>query len=328
MEKSMKAVLCVRHGGPEVLELRDIPDPVAGKGEVVVKIAAAALNFFDTLIIAGKYQYKPELPFSPAAEFSGTVEAVGEGVTGFKPGDRVCGNLPTGAAREKISVPARALIHVPEALELEKAAGLIITYGTTIHALKDRAKLKAGETLAVLGASGGVGLAAIELGKVIGAKVIACASSPEKLDFAKQHGADEVVDYSKEDLKERLKELTGGKGVDVIYDPVGGPYAEPALRSIAWEGRYLVIGFAAGEIPKIPLNLALLKGCDIVGVFWGDFARRNPEANKKHLDEIVQLASEGRLSAHLDARYKFDKAIDAFQAIAQRKVKGKIVLVP
>jgi NADPH2:quinone reductase len=324
----MKAVLCVRHGGPEALEIRDIPDPVAGKGEVVVKVAAASLNFFDTLIIQNKYQYKPELPFSPCAEFSGTVESVGEGVSGFKPGDRVCGNLPTGAAREKIAVPARALIHVPQGLELEKAAGLIITYGTTIHALKDRAKLKAGETLAVLGASGGVGLAAIELGKVIGAKVIAAASSPEKLEFAKKHGADEVIDYSKEDLKERLKELTGGKGVDVIYDPVGGPYAEPALRSIAWEGRYLVIGFAAGDIPKIPLNLALLKGCDIVGVFWGDYARRNPEGNKKHLDEIVKLAAEGKLSAHLDARYKFDNAVEAFHAIAQRKVKGKIVLVP
>jgi len=324
----MKAVLCVRHGGPEALEIRDIPEPTAGKGEVVVKIAAASLNFFDTLIIANKYQYKPELPFSPCAEFSGIVESVGEGVTGFKPGDRVCGNLPTGAAREKIAVPERALIHVPQDLELEKAAGLIITYGTTIHALKDRAKLKAGETLAVLGASGGVGLAAIELGKVIGAKVIAAASSPEKLEFAKQHGADEVIDYSKEDLKERLKELTGGKGPNVIYDPVGGPYAEQALRSIAWEGRFLVIGFAAGEIPKIPLNLALLKGCDIVGVFWGDYARRNPEGNKKHLDEIVRLAAEGKLSAHLDARHKFDNAVEAFHAIAQRKVKGKIVLVP
>ncbi|MCW5682565.1 MAG: NADPH:quinone oxidoreductase family protein [Xanthobacteraceae bacterium] len=324
----MKAVLCVRYGGPEALEIRDIPEPVAGKGEVVVKIAAAALNFFDTLIIQGKYQYKPDMPFSPASEFSGTVESVGEGVTGFKPGDRVIGNIPTGAAREKIAVPARALISVPDGLELEKGAGLIVTYGTTIHALKDRAKLKPGETLAVLGASGGVGLAAVELGKVLGAKVIACASSPEKLAFAKQHGADELIDYSKEDLKERLKTLTNGKGVDVIYDPVGGDFAEAALRSIAWEGRFLVIGFAAGEIPKIPLNLALLKGCDIVGVFWGAFAQRNPEANRQHISDIAKWTSEGKLSAHLDAKYKLDDAVEAFRAIAQRKVKGKIVLVP
>lgn len=324
----MKAVLCTRLGGPEALEIRDIPEPTAGKGEVVVKVAAAALNFFDTLIIQGKYQYKPELPFSPASEFSGTVESVGEGVTSFKPGDRVIGNIPTGAAREKIAVSEKVLIGVPDGLELEKGAGLIVTYGTTIHALKDRAKLKAGETLAVLGASGGVGLAAVELGKIIGAKVIACASSPEKLQFAKEHGADELIDYSKEDLKERLKALTGGKGVDVIYDPVGGDFAEAALRSIAWEGRFLVIGFAAGEIPKIPLNLALLKGCDIVGVFWGAFAQRNPEANRKHIADIAKWASEGKLSAHLDARYKFDDAIAAFTAISQRKVKGKIVLVP
>jgi NADPH2:quinone reductase len=327
-ERSMKAVLCTRLGGPEALEIRDIPEPVAGKGEVVVKVAAAALNFFDTLIIQGKYQYKPDLPFSPASEFAGTVETVGEGVTGFKAGDRVIGNIPTGAAREKIAVPARALIPVPDGLELEKGAGLIVTYGTTIHALKDRAKLKAGETLAVLGASGGVGLAAVELGKVMGAKVIACASSKEKLDFARAHGADEVIDYSTEDLKERLKVLTNGKGADVIYDPVGGAFSEQALRSIAWEGRFLVIGFAAGEIPKIPLNLALLKGCDIVGVFWGDYARRNPEANRDQIAEVARLASEGKLSAHLDARYKFDQAVEAFTAIAQRKVKGKIVLVP
>ena len=324
----MKAVLCVRYGGPEALEIRDIPEPVAGKGEVVVKIAAAALNFFDTLIIQGKYQYKPDMPFSPASEFSGTVESVGEGVTGFKPGDRVIGNIPTGAAREKIAVPARALISVPDGLELEKGAGLIVTYGTTIHALKDRAKLKPGETLAVLGASGGVGLAAVELGKVLGAKVIACASSPEKLAFAKQHGADELIDYSKEDLKERLKTLTNGKGVDVIYDPVGGDFAEAALRSIAWEGRFLVIGFAAGEIPKIPLNPALAEGREIVGGFWGAFAQRNPEANRQHISDIAKWTSEGKLSAHLDAKYKLDDAVEAFRAIAQRKVKGKIVLVP
>jgi len=325
---SMKAVLCRRPGPPETLELADLPDPVPGKGEVVVDVAAAALNFFDTLIIAGKYQYKPEFPFSPAAEFSGTVSALGPGVGGFKIGDKVCGYSGHGAAREKLAISAERLVPVPPTLDLDRAAGLFVTYGTTIHALQDRAKIKPGETLAVLGAAGGTGLAAIELGKIFGARVIACASSKEKLEFCREHGADEVIDYSKEDLKERLRELTGGKGADVVYDPVGGPYAEPALRSTAWEGRFLVIGFAAGEIPKIPLNLALLKGCEIVGVFWGEFIRRDPARLRAQIKELLNWVHGGRLSAHVDAVYPFERAAEAFAAIGTRKVKGKVLLKP
>ena len=324
----MKAVLCRRVGPPEALEVADLPDPVPAKGEVVVDIAAAALNFFDTLMIAGKYQLKPEFPFSPAAEFSGTVSAVGPGVSGFKVGDKVCGHTGFGAAREKLAISTARLVPIPPTLDLDRAAGLIVTYGTAIHALRERAKLKPGETLAVLGAAGGTGLAAVEIGKILGARVIACASSKDKLEFCRKHGADEVVDYGKEDLKERLRELTGGKGADVIYDPVGGPYAEPALRATAWEGRYLVIGFAAGEIPKIPLNLPLLKGYDIVGVFWGEASRRNPERLRAEIKDLLAWASEGRLSAHVDAIYPFERAAEAFAAIGARKIKGKVLLKP
>ena len=324
----MKALLCLRYGPPEALEIKDIPEPKAAPGEVVVEVAAAALNFFDTLVIAGKYQAKPEFPFSPAAEFAGTVVALGEGVKGFRPGDKVAGTVGFGAARQQIAAPAAQLIHVPEGLALDKAAGLFVTYGTTMHALKDRAKLQAGETLAVLGATGGVGLAAVELGKEMGAQVIACASSAEKLEFARAHGAVEVIDYSKEDLKERLRALTNGKGVDVIYDPVGGAYAEAAVRALAWQGRFLVIGFAAGEIPKIPLNLLLLKECDLLGVFWGEFVRRRPEKQKANMQEILSLARAGKISAHVDAVYPLERAAEALNALATRKVKGKIVLKP
>src|SRR6202163_1550510 len=325
---SMKAVLCRRAGPPESLELADLPDPVPAKGEVVVDIAAAALNFFDTLIIAGKYQYKPEFPFSPAAEFSGTVSAVGPGVSGFKVGDKVCGYSGHGAAREKLAISTERLVLMPPTLDLDRAAGLFVTYGTTIHALQDRAQIKPGETLAVLGAAGGTGLAAIELGKIFGARVIACASSPDKLEFCRKHGADEVIDYSKEDLKERLRELTGGKGADVVYDPVGGPYAEPALRSTAWEGRFLVIGFAAGEIPKIPLNLALLKGCDIRGVFWGHWARLNPEKNRANLEKLVKWTAEGKISSHVDRTFPLAQTADALKVLAGRKAMGKVILHP
>ena len=324
----MKALLCLRHGPPEAMEIKDIPEPTAGRGEVVVAVAAAALNFFDTLVIAGRYQVKPEFPFSPAAEFAGTVTAVGEGVTRFKPGERVCGNIGFGAAREKVAVREAQLLRVPDGFPLEKAAGLFVTYGTTIHALKDRAKLKAGESLAVLGASGGAGLAAVELGKAMGARVIACASSADKLEFSRAHGAAEVIDYSNEDLKERLRALTGGKGVDVIYDPVGGPYTEAALRAIAWGGRFLVIGFAAGDIPKIPLNLLLFKACDLLGVYWGEFIRRAPEMHRANMAEILALARDGKISAHVDAVYPLERAAEAFHAIAERKVKGKVVLKP
>jgi NADPH2:quinone reductase len=324
----MKALLCSRLGGPDDLEIGDLPDPAPGPGEAVVKVHAAALNFFDTLIIAGKYQTKPALPFSPAAEFAGTVEAVGAGVTALKPGDRVMGYLGYGAARQRVVAKAEQLIAIPAGVDFDHAAGLCVTYGTTLHALKDRAHLKRGETLAVLGASGGVGLAAVELGKVMGARVIACASSPEKIAFARKHGADDGVDYSKDDLKESLRKLTGGNGVDVIYDPVGGPYAEPALRAIAWQGRFLVVGFAAGEIPKIPLNLMLLKGCDVLGVFWGSFVQREIEGHRANTRQLLEWTAAGKLSSHVHAAYPLADAAAALKAIASRQVMGKVILHP
>jgi NADPH2:quinone reductase len=324
----MKAVLCSRFGGPDDLEIRDIPPPVAGAGEAVVAVRAAALNFFDTLLIAGKYQLKPPFPFSPASEFAGVVDSVGSSVTGFAPGDRVVGSMGSGAARERVAVKVERLVQLPDRLDFDRAAGLTVTYGTTVHALKDRAQLKPGETLAVLGAAGGTGLAAIELGKLMGARVIACASSADKLAFARRHGADETVNYREEDLKEALRRVTDGRGVDVIYDPVGGAYAEAAIRSIAWAGRFLVIGFAAGEIPKLPLNLVLLKGCDVRGVFWGQFTERYPEKHRANMAELVQWCADGKLSAHVHAVYPLEQIADALKELADRKAMGKILLRP
>jgi NADPH:quinone reductase len=324
----MKAMLCTRFGGPDDLEFSDLPDPAPASGEVVVAIKAAALNFFDTLIIAGKYQVKPPFPFSPASEFAGVIESVGAGVTGLGVGDRVLGYGGFGAAREKIALSAQRVVKIPDSLDFDRAAGITVIYGTTLHALKDRAKLKSGETLAVLGASGGTGLAAIEIGKLTGARVIACASSDGKLAFCRERGADEVINYANEDVKEGLRRVTGGKGVDVIYDPVGGSYAEAALRSIAWGGRFLVIGFAAGEIPKIPLNLALLKGCDIVGVFWGAFIERDPMGHQANMAELVRWADAGKISAHVHAVYPLKDTPAALKAIADRKVMGKVILHP
>jgi NADPH2:quinone reductase len=324
----MKAVLCRKFCSPDELEFADLPEPVAGPGEAVVRIKAAALNFFDTLIIAGKYQYRPPFPFSPAAEFSGVVDSVGAGVADIAPGDRVMGNIGWGAARQAVAVPADALVKIPDGLDFDRAAGLTVTYGTTLYALRLRAELKPGETLAVLGASGGTGLATVEIGKVMGARVIACASSDEKLEFARTHGAAETVNYAAEDLRAALKRLGGEHGIDVIYDPVGGPYAEPAVRSMAWGGRYLVIGFAAGEIPKLPLNLVLLKNCDIRGVAWGAWVKREPQAQRELMKDIVAWAAAGKLSAHVHASYPLTDIAAALKAIADRKVMGKIVLYP
>jgi NADPH:quinone reductase len=324
----MKAVLCRKFCTPDELELADLPEPTAGPGEAVVRIKSAALNFFDTLIIAGKYQHKPPFPFSPAAEFSGVVESVGAGVSDVAPGDRVMGNTGWGAAREAVAVPANILVKVPDGLDFDRAAGLTVTYGTTLYALRVRAELKAGETLVVLGASGGTGLATVEIGKVMGARVIACASSDEKLAFAHAHGAAETVNYASEDLRAALKRLGGEHGVDVIYDPVGGPYAEPAVRSMAWNGRYLVVGFAAGEIPKLPLNLVLLKNCDIRGVAWGAWVQREPQAQRELMKDIVNWAAAGKLSAHVHATYPLADIASALKAIADRKVMGKVVLHP
>jgi NADPH2:quinone reductase len=324
----MKALLCTRYGTPDDLEYADIADPAPGPGEAVVRIAAAALNFFDTLIIAGKYQTKPPMPFSPAAEFAGTVESLGAGVASLKIGDRVLGYAGYGAARERIAIKADRLVRIPDSLDFDRAAGLCVTYGTSLYALKDRARLAQGETLAVLGASGGVGLASIELGKLMGARVIACASLAEKLAFARQHGADECIDYSKDDLKDALRRVTGGRGPDVVYDPVGGAYAEAALRAIAWLGRFLVVGFAAGEIPKLPLNLVLLRGCDVLGVFWGSWIERDPAGHRANTEQLLAWAEAGKLSSHVHSVYPLSEAAAALKAIAARKVLGKVILRP
>ena len=324
----MKAVLCTRFGGPDDLELADLPAPEPGGGEVTVAVKAAALNFFDTLIIAGKYQMKPAFPFSPAAEFAGVVDRVGAGVTAFKPGDRVAASMGYGAARECVVIAANRLARVPDNVDFDRAAGLLITYGTTLHALKDRARLKAGETLAVLGASGGVGLAAVELGKQMGARVIACASSADKLALARQHGADAVINYAAEDLREALRRATDAKGPDVIYDPVGGPYSEPALRAIGWEGRFLVVGFAAGDIPKLPLNLVLLKNCDVRGVFWGAWSEREPEAHRANIAQLLTWCADGKLAVHIHRIFPLAQTAQALKAIAGRSVMGKVILRP
>jgi len=322
----MKALICQSLGPPENLKVMDVEPPLPAEGEVVVEVAYAALNFMDTLIIEGKYQLKPAPPFSPAGEFSGRVLALGAGVKGFAVGDRVMGSSGFGAAREQIAYPASRLAHVPDGLPLDKAAGLSIAYGTTLHALKQRAEMKRGEMLVVLGASGGVGLAAVEIGRVMGARVIACASSDDKLDFARRYGASETINYATEDLRARLKELTGGKGVDVVYDPVGGALTEPALRSLGWKGRFLVIGFASGEIPRPPLNLTLLKGCDIRGVYWGEFTAREPDANRDNMSQLLKWAESGELSVHIHAKYALEEHRKAFEAIARRQTLGKTLL--
>lgn len=322
----MKALLCKAFGPPESLVLEEVPSPTAGAGEVVVSIKAASVNFPDVLIIQNKYQFKPPLPFSPGSELAGVVKSVGPGVTGVKPGDKVIAFTTFGAFAEEVKTEAARLLPLPEGMSFEEGASFILTYGTTDHALRDRARMKAGEALLVLGAAGGVGVAAIELGKAMGARVIACASSDEKLAVCRQHGADDTINYASEDLRERIKVLTAGKGVDVIYDAVGGPYTEPAFRSIAWRGRHLVIGFAAGDIPKLPLNLALLKGASVVGVFWGDFTRREPQAFAESARQLGRWYREGRLKPHVSATFPLEKAADAIKLLASRQAKGKVVI--
>jgi NADPH:quinone reductase len=324
----VKAILCTRFGGPDDLALADLPDPVAGAGEVVVKIAAVGLNFFDTLIIAGKYQRKPPFPFSPGGEFTGVVESVGTGVTAFAPGDRVLGYTTFGAARERLAAAADDLVKLAADFDLVHAAALAITYGTAYHALNDRARLKPGETLAVLGAAGGVGLAAVEVGKIMDARVIACASTADKLAFARAHGADEMVNYTAEDLREALKRLGGEHGIDVIFDPVGGRYSEAALRAIAWQGRHLVVGFAAGEIPKLPLNLTLLKGCDVQGVYFGDWVRRDRAGFRAVVDRLAAWAAAGTLSCHIHRVYPLAEMPVALKALTQRQAMGKLIVQP
>jgi NADPH:quinone reductase len=322
----MKALVCEAYGPPETLKIVDLPDPVPGEGEALIDVRYASLNFFDLLVIENKYQAKPPLPFSPAAEFSGRIAALGPGAKGFKVGDRVLGYTGFGCARERIVAPVDRLLALPDGLAEDKAAGLSITYGTTLHALKQRADLQKGETLVVLGASGGVGLAAVELGALMGAKVIACASSDDKLEFVRRYGAAETINYATGDLRAELKRLSGGKGVDVVYDPVGGALTEAALRSLAWKGRLLVIGFASGEIPKPPLNLVLLKGCDVRGVFWGDFITREPEAHRANMSELLGYAASGAISAHVHAAYPLASFVEAMGTIARREALGKVLL--
>jgi NADPH2:quinone reductase len=322
----MKAVLCKQYGPPDSLALEELASPRAGPGEVVVSVKAASVNFPDVLIIQNKYQFKPPLPFSPGSELSGVVKEAGEGVSAYRPGDRVMAFTTYGAFAEEVKVDAARLLPIPGGMDFVAAAAFVLTYGTSDHALRDRGALQAGETLLVLGAAGGVGLAAVEIGKALGARVIACASSEEKLAVCREHGADAAVNYAAEDLRERVKALTDGRGVDVVYDPVGGPYSEPAFRSLAWRGRLLVVGFAAGEIPKLPLNLALLKGASIVGVFWGDFARREPRRFAESVHQLGHWYREGRLRPHVSQTLPLEKAAEALKLMAARQVKGKVVL--
>ncbi|MFC3458864.1 NADPH:quinone oxidoreductase family protein [Massilia haematophila] len=324
----MKAIVCKDWGPPDSLELQDLQDLVPDAGEVVVDVRAAGVNFPDVLTVQGKYQYRPELPFTPGNEFAGTVRAVGAGVNGLKPGDRVIGFTRVGAFAEQVRALAEVMMPMPPGMDFDIAAAITLTYGTSHHAVVDRAQLKAGETMLVLGAAGGVGLAAIEIGKALGARVIAAASSAEKLEVCRAHGADVLIDYTKEDLREALKAATGGRGPDVIYDPVGGPYSEPALRSIAWRGRHLVVGFAAGDIPKLPWNLMLLKGASVVGVFWGEFAKREPKANLAAMREMLGWMAEGKLKPLVSKRYPLGETAQALNDMAERKVTGKVVIVP
>ncbi len=324
----MKAVVCKAWGLPDTLVVEELPDPQPGPGQVALQIMAAGVNFPDVLIIQGKYQAKPELPFTPGSELSGVVSAVGEGVVSFKEGDKVIAFTNHGAFAQKIVVPAHSLMHMPPGMDFDTAAAITLTYGTSHHAVVDRAGLKAGETMLVLGAAGGVGLAAIEIGKALGARVIAAASTDEKLAVCRAHGADATINYSTEDLREAIKAATDGKGPDVIYDPVGGIYAEPAFRSIGWRGRYLVVGFANGEIPKLPLNLTLLKGASLVGVFWGEFAKREPKANMGAMRELMGWLAEGKIKPLISGRYALADTGKALGDMAARKVTGKVVIQP
>lgn len=323
----MKAVLCKELGMPDRLVVEDVPSPKPAQGQVVVSVKACGVNFPDTLIIQGKYQFKPELPFSPGGEVSGIVKEVGEGVTRVKPGDRVIAFNTWGGFAEEIAVDAERTIPMPAGMDFVPASAFVLTYGTSYHALKDRADLKAGETMLVLGAAGGVGLAAIQLGKTMGAKVIAAASNDAKLQVCRQNGADEVINYGTEDLRARIKSLTAGRGVDVVYDPVGGPYSEPALRDMAWNGRFLVVGFAAGDIPKVPLNLTLLKGCSIVGVFWGAFTRNEPERNRENNYDLMAMFAAAKVRPHIHATYPLERAAAALNEVLNKRVTGKVVLV-
>ncbi len=321
----MRAVVCSELGPVEQLRLGELPDPEPGPGEVVIDVHVAALNFPDTLIIEGKYQFRPEPPFSPGGEAAGVISAVGDGVE-WTVGTPVVAVHTQGAFAEKWLVPAAVTLPLPPGLTFEQAAGFTMTYGTSYYALKQRANLQAGETLLVLGAAGGVGSAAVELGKVMGVTVIAAVSTPDKAAFAQSLGADHTINYGAVDLRQAIKEITGGKGVDVVYDPVGGDLSEPAFRSIAWNGRFLVVGFAAGDIPSIPLNLPLLKGASIVGVFWGNWIRRDPDEAAENFRELYEMAAAGTIEPRISAVHEFENYADALRDLTSRSATGKVLL--
>lgn len=324
----MKAIVCKAWGMPDSLVVEELPELIAAPGHVVLDVKAAGVNFPDVLIIQGKYQFKPELPFTPGSEVAGVIREIGAGVSGFQVGDQVIAFASIGGFAQQLAVPAQALMPMPPGMDFDTAAAITLTYGTSYHAVVDRAALKSGETMLVLGAAGGVGLAAIEIGKALGARVIAAASSDEKLAVCREHGADAVINYSKEDLREAIKAATGGKGPDVIYDPVGGEYSEPAFRSIGWRGRYLVVGFANGEIPKLPLNLTLLKGASLVGVFWGEYVKREPKAHLAATRQLLTWLAEGKIKPRVSGRYSLENTAQALNDMAARKVTGKVVIVP
>lgn len=322
----MRALLCRENGGIESLSLEDVPDPRVAHDQVIVDVKAAALNFPDTLIVAGKYQIQPELPFIVGGEAAGVVSAVGESVSHYAVGDRVAAVGSTGAFAQKMQKHPSELLPLPAAMPFAIAAGFSVAYGTSYYALKQCAKISAGDTVLVLGAAGGVGLAAVDISRALGATVIAAASSDDKLKIAEQLGAKHVINYSSEPLKERVKEITGGTGVDVVYDPVGGELSESALRATAWNGRFLVVGFAAGDIPRMPLNLPLLKNCCICGVFFGAWAQRDPDAYLQNYSELFEMYESGKLQPQVHAQYDLENFAAAFSALTERKVCGKVII--
>lgn len=322
----MKALVCKQYGPPENLVIEEYPDPVPAKGEVLIDIRAAGINFPDVLAIGGNYQVKTPPPFIPGNEASGIVAAVGEGVVGLKPGDRVIATPTGGAFAQKCTLPEKLCFPLPAGLSFEQGAGFTITYATSYHAFHQSTQLKAGETVLVLGAAGGVGITAVEIAKAMGARVIAAASTGEKLEFTRQAGADETINYSEVSLKDAAKSLTGGKGVDVVFDPVGGELAEQAYRALAWHGRYLVIGFASGEIPRFPINISLLKEASIIGVWWGTWAGFNPAESVQNMKDLALMVQQGRLNPRVTESYPLDRYAEAFAAITQRKARGKVIL--
>ncbi|OUR78786.1 NADPH:quinone oxidoreductase [Alphaproteobacteria bacterium 46_93_T64] len=322
----MKALVCKEFGDPDILVMEDIAEPTVTAGMVKIEVHSVGLNFPDTLMIAGKYQMKPPFPFSPGMESSGIITEVGEGVEGLAVGDRVMANHGVGGFAEYVLAPAEGTYKIPENMRYDQAAGFPVTYGTTYHALVDRGNLAKGEVLLVHGAAGGVGLNAVELGKALGATVIGTVGSDEKMDIVRQYGADHVINYSKESIKDRVKELTGGKGADVIYDPVGGDAFDQSMRCINWEGRLLVIGFASGRIAQLPTNLALLKGCSVIGVFWGEFARRTPDKNRANFKAMLDMVEAGELNPHVSTHFPLEQGADAMKALLSRKTTGKVII--